>query len=277
VRAARRALPGAALLLVLAACGSGSASTAGSTTTERPAPPTSVPAPAGTDVLLLGDSIMEELSDALTSGVEDGGVDRATFRLGPSLPHTPADVVLLERTLASVAPDVVVLHIGHWERLEVLGDFATGARTAPGTYRSEVVEPALDLVAATGARLLWVSPIPVEDPDEGLFVARLAGEWREALRGRAGATWVDVLPAIAPGGSFVATLPGPDGEPRAVRRGDGIHLCPDGQRRVAEVVVAAMGPLLDAPPGPGWGAAWRATVDEPGGCGDYRPGDRAAG
>src|SRR5690606_18060328 len=146
-------------------------------TTAAPATTTTVPQPEGISVLLLGDSVMDELADAIAAGVTAGGVDRATFRPGPPPPHTPGDGVALRRALEDVEPDVVVLHVGHWERLEVLGDFATGARVEPGTYRSGVIDPFLDLLEDAGTELVWLSPIPVEDADEAEFVDRLAALW----------------------------------------------------------------------------------------------------
>ena len=154
----------------------------------------------------------------------------------------------------------------------MLGEFATGVRVEPGTYRSGVVDPTLTLVRESGARLLWVSPIPVRDRAKAAFIAELATEWQAALRGRPDATYVDVVPVIAPAG-FVAHVRGPDGRPQRVRRSDGIHLCPAGQRLVTTVIVDELAPLLTAPPPPDWDAAWRRTVHEPGGCGPYRPGD----
>jgi hypothetical protein len=235
------------------------------TTTTAPPPPSD--AVGGTSVLLAGDSIMRELVPALEHGVEDGGADTAEFVLAPSLPHRATDLVVWRSFLERRAPDVVVLHIGSWERLEVLGDFATGARVEPGTYRSGVVDPALDLVEAAGAELLWVSPIPVRDVERAEFIAGLAATWQEALADREEVTWVDVRPVIAPGG-FVEAVDGPDG-PVRLRRSDGIHLCPDGQRRVAQVIVAELRPHLANPPRPGWADAWRAAADEPGGCAPY--------
>jgi lysophospholipase L1-like esterase len=254
-----------AIALVLAAfaltsCGASDwqpASTTGTTLPGSPEPvvSTTVPVPVpGTNVLLVGDSIMDELVDAVRTGVEAGGRDHATFVLGPALPHTEAGVAAFQRMLDDHAPDVVVLFVGHWERLRVLGDLATGARDVPGSYQAEVVDPVLDMIRAAGARLLWLSPLPIRDPGESEFTSALGDIYRAALAGRDDAEFLDVT-----GGGF---------DP-AERRSDGIHLCPDAQLRIARRVLEALRPLLAQPPDHGWAEAWRATVDEPGGCAPY--------
>lgn len=264
-----------AALLALATClaaGCTSASpstgdTAGPAGTEPEAATTTTvePTPEATSVLLVGDSIMAELSDALSAAVESGGADHAGFLLAPNLPRTAVDMAIWRAGLRRVDPDVVVLHIGTWERLKVLGDFAVGDRLEPGTYGPEVIDPMLDLVADSGARLLWMSPVPVQDTEKAEFVGALADQWQAELVGRDDTEFVDVVPAIAPTG-FVATLPGPDGHDWQVRRADGIHLCPPGQAVVAAAVVDRLATHLTAPPPPGWSATWLSTVHEPGGC-----------
>lgn len=211
---------------------------------------------------------MEELADALIHAVEHRGVDEASFTLAPTLPRTPADVTLWRRTLERTDPDAVVLLIGGWERLEVLGELATGARTEPGTYRAEVVDPAVELVRDAGAELFWVSPVPVRDAEKSAFVAELAEDWRTAVDEVDGATYVDVTPVIAPDG-YATWLEAPDGRRVRVRRRDGIHLCPDGQALVAAAVVLHLGPVLSEVPEPDWAQRWREGVDEPGGCAPY--------
>jgi hypothetical protein len=216
-------------------------------------------------VLLVGDSIMRELSGAVQHGIEQNGVDDVAFVLGPALPHTPTDLAVWRSFLARHEPDVVVLHVGHWERLKVLGDFATGALLAPGSYRAEVVDPALDLIRDAGAPLLWISPIPVRDREEAAFIEALADDFVDAAQDRGDVTFLDVGPVIAPGG-FTETLPGAGGRPEQIRRSDGAHLCPAGQLLVARAVIDQLEPELSAPVPAGWESAWRRQADEPGGC-----------
>ncbi len=251
------------LVAVLAGCGDDdppSAAPADGAEEEEPI--------TGTRVVLVGDSIMRELADSLTYGVEAGGEDGATFVLGPTLPRTAGDLAIWRSFLEEHDPDVVVLQVGHWERLRVLGDFATGDLLVEGSYREEIVDPALDLLEESGTRLVWVSPIPVSDPEEAEFVESLADDWRAAVEARSDGEWLDVSPVIAPDG-FVAELPGPDGTPVPVRRSDGIHMCPEGQRRVAAAVVDDLRPLLTAPPPEDWDTTWVDGIDEPGGCAPY--------
>jgi len=249
----RTAIVTALAAVLLAGCG-GSDPASAPETTAATTSPVADEEQSGATVLLLGDSLMEELAGPLRHAVELGGGDRARFVLGPALPHSEADVALWQRQVEGARPDVVVLHVGHWEYLRVLGDFATGARVAPGTYRTEVVDRALSILREAGTHVLWLSPLPIRDAGESAFTGSLGEVYRAALAGRSDAEYVDVRGA------------GFDPEER---RPDGIHLCPDGQLRVARTVVGHLRPHLTHPPPPDWGRAWRRTAREPGGCAPY--------
>lgn len=183
------------------------------------------------DVLILGDSVTAELAQPLEAALGDG----AGFLLQPHLPRTPGETELLRQAIAERDPEVIVFQVGHWERLKVLGDFAAGELLEPGTYRAGLVDPTLALLRENGARVVWVSPIPIEDAEESAFVADLAEDFEAAATSTEGVEWLDVRPAITPDG-YTAML---DGE--QVRRDDGIHLCPAGQLIVAEEILAALG------------------------------------
>jgi hypothetical protein len=156
-------------------------------------------------------------------------------------------------------PEVIVVQVGHWERLRLLGDFAAGQFLEPGTYRPELVDPTLALLEDSGAHVVWLSPIPIEDAEESEFVQELGADFLASVEATTDAEWLDVRPAIAPDG-FAGELDG-----IRVRRSDGIHLCPAGQVLVAGVVLDRLQELDPTlAPAEGWD-----DPDET--CGPYDP------
>lgn len=264
--------------LLLAACGEDDGAVPAATS-PAPVPSTAVEptttvapsVPGRPRVLIMGDSVMAEAARPLVAALAAAGAD-ASFVLGPDLPRDEADAVVWRAALDRAEPDVVVVSVGHWEYLEVLGDFAEGDLLEPGTYASGILEPFADLLTADGARVLWVGPAVIEDADETEFVSGLQRDFEALAEARTDVDFVDADTWVAPEG-FTPTLPGPDGEPVQVRRADGIHLCPEGQVLLAEGLLEVISADLGLTPDPGWHAAWRASTEpEPGGCApDYQP------
>jgi hypothetical protein len=235
-------------LLALTACGDDAPEAAPTpTTTAAPAEPV--------DVLVLGDSVTAEVAQPLEAALGD----RVDFRLQANLPRTPGEQAVLRRMIDEVDPEVIVVQVGHWERLKLLGDFAAGRFLEPGTYRPELVDPTLALLEESGAHVVWLSPIPIEDAEESDFVQGLGADFQASVDAATDAEWLDVRPAITPDG-FAEELDGV-----RVRRSDGIHLCPAGQVLVAGAVLERLqviDPTLT--PAAGW--------DDPDPtCGPYDP------
>lgn len=258
----------AGILVLAAACGAGGAGPA------SPAPPTATDRPVATTdpaderprVLLAGDSVLAEAAGPLAFAIEASGEAHADFLLGPALPRDAADEAVWRSAIDRYRPDLVVVSVGHWEYLEVLGDFAAGRLLEPGSYPAEILDPFADLVTAAGARVLWVGPSVIEDAEESEFVDGLERDFRALARRRDDVDFVDGDTWVAPEG-FSPTLPGPDGSPVAVRRADGIHLCPEGQLLMAAGLLGVLGPDLGLTPAPDWVDDWRARqAPEPGGC-----------
>ena len=246
----------------------GSAPSPPTTTTTSPTVPPDDELPR---VLIAGDSVLAEAADPLAFAIEATGGAHAEFTLGPDLPRDEADVALWQAALDRTDPDLVVVSVGHWEYLSVLGDFAEGELLQPGTYRTEVLEPFADLLTATGARVLWVGPAVIEDAEEAEFVSGLEQDFRALAEERPAIDFVDADTWVAPDG-YRETLPGPDGEAGQVRRADGIHLCPAGQVLLAEGLLGEVAERLDLTPDPTWVEDWQAGQEpEPGGCApDYQ-------
>ena len=217
-------------------------------------------------VLIAGDSVLQEAAGPLAFAIDATGQAHAEFALGPDLPRDEADRALWQSALERTDPDLIVVSVGHWEYLSVLGDFAEGELLEPGSYPDEVIDPFVDLVTATGARVLWVGPAVIADPDEAEFVDGLEEDFRALAERRSEVDFVDADTWVAPDG-FQETWPGPGGEPVLVRRADGIHLCPEGQVLLAEGLLGEVSERLGLTPAAAWAEDWRAGQEpEPGGC-----------
>jgi hypothetical protein len=228
--------------------------------------PTDRPADGKPFVLVAGDSVLDEAADPLVYAIEASGDAHAAFFLGASLPHDDAQARLWRATIERYDPDLVVLQVGHWERLEVLGDFAERRRLEPGEYRDEIVDPVIDLLTEEGGRVLWVGPLLIRDQEESEFTRGLAEDFQAVAEDRDDVDYVEADPWVAPDG-FVRRLPGPDGRPVQVRRADGIHLCPEGQLLVAAGMLDVFAADLGITPAADWQDAWRAQhPPEPNGC-----------
>ncbi len=253
-----RRLTAAVLALVAvatAACGA----------TDDPEP-TARPVDGKPFVLVAGDSVLDEVADPLVFALEGSGEAHAAWFAGASLPHDDAQARLWQATIERYDPDLVVLQVGHWERLEVLGDFAEQRLLEAGEYRDEVLDPTIDLLTAEGARVLWVAPLVIRDEEESEFTRSLAEDFRAVADDRDDVDYVESDSWVAPDG-FVRRLPGPDGRPVQVRRADGIHLCPEGQLLIAQGLLDTFAADLDITPAPDWQDAWRAQLPpEPNGC-----------
>ena len=209
--------------------------------------------------------MLQEAAGPLAFALEAAAA-HAAFSLGPDLPRDDADIALWQSALERTDPDLIVVSVGHWEYLSVLGDFAEGELLEPGSYPEAVLEPFVDLITSTGARVLWVGPAVISDTDETEFVNGLEQDFRALAERRPEVDFVDADTWVAPDG-FTETLPDPDGEPVLVRRADGIHLCPAGQVLLAEGLLGEVADRLELTPDPGWAEDWVATQDpEPGGC-----------
>lgn len=172
--------------------------------------------------------------------------------------------------VVSSNPDAVIVMLGQRDFPVALAD--------PSTYRSEL-DDAVRLLSATGARILWLG-LPPQPPttfdDAGRrAVNALVAELPRRFPGVVRYVPTDRVLA-APDGSFARSLPNGDGQLVPVRKVQptGVpdeHICPDGARRVAELVRAELANVVALPAAPRlWQSAeWRAEprYDDPvGGC-----------
>ncbi|MET0914268.1 MAG: hypothetical protein ABWZ68_13295 [Acidimicrobiales bacterium] len=263
--------------LLLGACGDDGDAAAPPTstpiTTTVVASTTTDPADDQPAVLIAGDSVLAEAAGPLAYAIEATGAAQAAFALGPDLPRDAADQAVWRAALDAHRPDLVVVSVGHWEYLEVLGDFAEGELLEPGSYADEILDPFVDRLTEDGARVLWVGPLVIDDAEETEFVDGLQQDFRALADRRDDVDFVDADTWVAPEG-FSATLPGPHGEAVPVRRADGIHLCPEGQVLLAQGLLEVIADDLDLRPAPTWLDDWRTEQEpEPGGCAPDYQGD----
>jgi hypothetical protein len=247
----RRAFALALLVAVLAsACSDDGGTTAGAETTTPPsttstAPTTTLP-PGGRQpttedplrVTFAGDSVMAELAPAMIQALEGTGETRGRFVLAPSLARGATDGLVWNRELDRHRPELVVVLVGVWED-SVVGEESYARPGFADSYRTEVVEPFVDLVTRDGAQVLWVGMAAVRDPDVTQRFAQLNAVYEAVADDRPDVDFIQGGQYLsAPEGGYAEVGTSPNGVPERLRRIDGLHLCPAG-------VVALGVPVLD--------------------------------
>lgn len=151
------------------------------------------------------------------------------------------------RLVAERRPELVVAFFGGWDE----GFMAKEGTEAYGRLLDEVVA----VLTAGGAKLLLLG-MPVTVNRAGVPFPRIVPNAFRAATARHESTvgFLDLDPAISPGGRYTAYLDGPAGRER-VRKMDGTHLCPSGSARIGRAIFDAVAAswALPAPP-----AEWRA-------------------
>jgi hypothetical protein len=213
-------------------------------TTE--APTTTAP-PRPRKVLLAGDSMAGNLAPALKAALASGTVTDVRFKLTPALQGDPPLRQSWERELPTFDPDVVVMFLGVWETASAPAH-GWNLGTGRAAYEAGVIDPWVQLITSSGARVLWITHAPVQAKD---LTDRLPvfNDVVQALPAR----WpqVEVVSATAAlngdDKAFRNSVPGPDGGRRRTRQIDGFHLCPEGAARLAAVLVDRLGgPVAEA-------------------------------
>jgi len=197
-----------ALLGVLAACSSAA----------PPAPAASAPE----RVLLVGDSVMEQVASAVEVAT-DAEVD---FVLTIGAANVEDDWwEVWPEVVARVRPDVVAVLVGPGEVDRPDLGSAGGAR-----WYGDRLDRWADLLTAGGADLLWVRPLPARDA-EGDRKLAILDDAVVRLAGRR--TDVDLVDTWRRYEERTST-----GE--RIHRTDGLHLCAEGVERVARKLLEAL-------------------------------------
>jgi hypothetical protein len=270
---ARRAAVWATLALTLlaSACGSGGGSSPAAagggspTTTAAPASTTTTePLPPGgrrptpedpLRVLLAGDSLMADLSLAISSTLQDGGSARASLVAAPSIPRDETMRSLWRQQLSTYDPDVIVLMIGVWEGMveDALTAEPLGTLAWERSYRRNLLEPYLQLLTSEGAEVVWIGMPPSPDPRRELEWSSMNRAVRQLAEESPDLSWIPGDEILAnPDGSWADVLPGPQGNPQRVRRIDTTHLCAEGVVRLARPVLNHLERQWDVPIARNW-------------------------
>jgi hypothetical protein len=270
---ARRVAVGATLALTLlaSACGSGGDSPSAAADEDSPAGSTEAPATTTTEplppggrrptpedplrVLMAGDSLMADLSLALSSTLQDGGAARASLVAAPSAPRDEAMRGLWRQQLSTYDPDVIVVMIGVWEGMvaDARAQEPLGTLAWERSYRQNVLDPYLQLLTSEGAEVVWIGMPPSPDPRRELEWSSMNRAVRQLAQESPDLSWIPGDEILAnPDGSWTDILPGPQGNPQRIRRVDTTHLCAEGVVRLARPVLNYLRRQYEVPIAPNW-------------------------
>lgn len=214
-------------------------------------------------VLMAGDSLLLDVSRAITATVQAGG--RAVARLAeePGIPRDESTRDRWRQRLARFDPEVIIVLIGVWEAMAtgVPGQPPLGSIAWERAYRDRLLDPYVELLASRGAKVVWIGMPPVLDARRQRGFNAMNRAVRHAAEASAGLTYVSGDRILArPDGSWTAFLPGPQGNPQRVRRLDTTHLCADGAVRLARPVLRFVDRQWDLPLAPNWPSrGWRRS------------------
>ncbi len=233
------------------------AAPAATTTTTEPLPPGGR-RPTAHDplrVLLAGDSLMADMSLAVSSTLQDGGNAVVRLVASPSVPRLEVYRSLWREQLDGFDPDVIVVLVGVWEGMaeDALSTAPLGSPEWERAYVDQTLHPYLRLLTSEGARVVWVGMPPGHDADRELeyhSINRAVADLAEEARGLTFIPGGRLL--AAPGGGWADILPGPNGRPQRVRRLDTTHLCAAGAERLARPVLRWIRHEYDVPLAPDW-------------------------
>lgn len=258
-----------AATLLAPACGAAGGEEAGpsttratATTAEATTTTTSLP-PGGRRptadeplrILMAGDSLMADISLAIASTVQDGGAARARLVAAPSVPRDDVTRELWRRQLRTYDPEVIVVLIGVWEGMaeDALASQPLGSLAWEQTYRSEALDPYLELLTSEGAEVVWIGMPPVLHERRQLGFRSMNRAVRRLARTSEDLVYIPGDTILADrAGAWTEFLPGPDGQPQRVRRVDTTHLCAEGAVRLARPVLSYLVRNWEVPIAPRW-------------------------
>ena len=245
-----------------------------SASAEAPPPPPAAPAPGvpvvpavvekPVTILLLGDSLLFDSIPAVEAALSGTGRFHPASSTGPGvgLAHHVGFDWRSEwgRMVSDLKPGAVLLHVGAWDATTLMVD---GQLLSPRDeawqrmYRDLLVE-AESVLTRDGAHLYLMGSPDLRDRDRTDEVIAYNRLLRNYSAGRANVTFIDTFSALEERG-------GTDG----LRKNDGVHLCPPGAARVAEVVLDAVNSATSAASDAWLWSAWRHDLryaDPSAGC-----------
>jgi uncharacterized protein len=214
-----------------------------------------------TQILVLGDAIGGGMGAGLQR-VADAGVDyqvsmRFNEESGLARPEVYDWAATLPKILASNPYDVIVVMIGANDRQPIrAGDtrHAFGSEGWVEAYEANV-DALLDVLAASGAKVIWVSQPPMKDADYDDALKAVSALQRNRVEAH-GMTFLDIRgDLLNPDGSFAETGLDEAGNTVRLRSRDGITFFKAGNNLVGRTILAAIEgdqrTALELSPGPG--------------------------
>jgi hypothetical protein len=197
-------------------------------------------------LLVLGDAIGGGLGAGLLRAAEtDSGLEvvlRFNEESGLARPEVYDWIATVPKILENASYDVIVVMLGANDRQfiregELRHAFGSEAWTA--AYRKRI-DSLLDRLQASGARIVWVPPPPMLEPDYDNAVRAIAALQRERVEAR-GMTFLDIRPQLSGSdGGFTETVLDADGNELRLRGRDGISFFKAGNNFMARLVQAAI-------------------------------------
>jgi hypothetical protein len=205
--------------------------------------------PAAGEVLVVGDSIMNQTAEPLRRQVEKGTVrNEAVNGSGLLTPHLVDWPNRLQRLVDGHDFDaIVLLFVGNytnrrfWETDDgrVIRD-----KTDPRflTAWAEQARRLTEVAVEEGADVFWVLPPPMLTDRNQTVVDRLRGIYQDIADDHDDVRIIDSYEALADDqGGYLAQVRGQDGAVHELRAADGVHLRPHGAQRLADLVADRIG------------------------------------
>jgi hypothetical protein len=199
-----------------------------------------------TRVLVLGDAIGGGLGAGLSRMAESSGdydvSNRFNEESGLARPEVYDWPATVSKILGSNAYDVIVVVLGANDTQAIRQDglrIVFGSEPWAEAYAARV-DRLLAELSASGARIIWVGPPPMREPDYDAAVRDIAAIQRARVEAR-GLTFIDMRPDLSgPGGVYADTGPDETGTVRRLRGRDGISFYKAGNNRMGQIVLAAI-------------------------------------
>lgn len=239
----RWALAAAALLMLLAPAAAQVADqpVMGSATTPEEA------AQRAGRVLVLGDALGGGLGAGLDRVAEAAGKYDVSVRFNeesglarPEVYDWPATV---SKILSSNSYGAIVVMLGANDTQPIRRE--DGERIPVGTPEwaeayGERVDRMLSELAVSGARIIWVGPPPMRDPQYDAAIREIAAIQRQRAEAK-GAVFIDTRPALtASDGSYAESGPDDTGTFTRLRGRDGISFYKSGNNLMGQIVLSAL-------------------------------------
>jgi hypothetical protein len=221
----------------------------GAVTTTTLDPLTHPSAAVPVRMLLIGDSLGLDLGGSLQNALASTGVITATLDGKESTGLTRPDYFNwpqeLSSDLTAVNPQVVVVMMGANDPQAFLGPpvISYGSYAWNAEYEARVVA-FMQLATSRGAKLIWVSLPPMQDPTLNAKVQVVNSLQRSAAKQVPGVVYLDSTSVFGPGYSAFTTA---NGQIVNIRTPDGIHVTPQGGNLLAAAVMASMRGTLGIP------------------------------